>query len=172
MPDPKPPASKQLAATPGFNDAQSLFDGHSRTSQAPGDAEKTAFREALLHHMAETGVGAAALARATGVSKPQIDKLCQRKSETTNVADAIRLSAYFGKSVEEFCRTTAEKTKDPAMNSPAPAPQAAADHPLWGCMAGTITIPDGLDLTNPLYTDAEMEAFADRKADLLRGLPR
>ena len=166
------PAPKKPVAATGYNDGRSNFDSAARASQTPGDAsddaEKVAFREALLRHMAESGVGAAALARATGVSKPQIDKLCQRKSETTNVADAIRLAAYFGKSVEDFCEMTDEKHKGPAMNVP---PHSVADHPLWGCMAGTITVPDGVDLTDPLYTDAQMEAFVDRKTDLLRGHP-
>lgn len=43
------------------------------------------------------------------------------------------------------------------------------DHPLIGCMAGTMTIPPGLDLTDPTYTDAEMGALLDRKAALIRG---
>lgn len=165
------PVPKQAAA-PGFNDAGAVFRPTAPASpvEASADPEKTAFREALLRHMAETGVGAAALARATGVSKPQIDKLCQRKSETTNVADAIRLAGYFGKSVEDFCASP--HTKDTAMKPSAHTAQDMADHPLWGCMAGTISIPDGLDLTDPMFTDDEMGAFLDRKSDLLRGLPR
>lgn len=63
---------------------------------------KTRFRESLIEHMARTGTTAAGLARATGVSKAQIDKLVQRKVEVTNVADAIRIATYFNMSVEEF----------------------------------------------------------------------
>lgn len=170
------PASKHPAAASGFSDLRSAFDNHPRAPHVPvdtaDDAEKTAFREALLRHMAVAGVGAAALARATAVSKPQIDKLCQRKSETTNVADAIRLAAYFGKSVEDFCEMTDDRTKGPAMIIPPHPTESVADHPLWGCMAGTITIPEGVDLTDPVYTDDEMEAFLEHKSDLLRGLPR
>ena len=50
--------------------------------------EKERFREALIERMNLTGVTAAELARRTGVSKPQIDKLRQRKSAVTNVYDA------------------------------------------------------------------------------------
>lgn len=50
-----------------------------------------------------------------------------------------------------------------------PATPPRGDHPLFGCMAGTITIPPGLDLTEPLYTDQEMDGFLDRKAALIRG---
>lgn len=51
-----------------------------------------------------------------------------------------------------------------------PAPERIGDHPLLGCMAGTFTIAPGVDLTEPMYTDAEMDAFVERKARLLAGL--
>ncbi|MFN0116325.1 MAG: hypothetical protein ACKVPY_16765 [Paracoccaceae bacterium] len=44
------------------------------------------------------------------------------------------------------------------------------DHPIFGCMKGTITIAPGVDLTAPMYTDEEMDAFLDRKLRLLAGL--
>ena len=43
-------------------------------------------------------------------------------------------------------------------------------HPLVGCMAGTIALPPGVDLTEPAYSDAEMEAFLHRKTLLLQVL--
>lgn len=58
-----------------------------------------------------TGVTAAELARATGVSKSQIDKLRQRKVEATNVHDAMLIARYFGQTVEEFCGMTRKKDK-------------------------------------------------------------
>jgi hypothetical protein len=46
----------------------------------------------------------------------------------------------------------------------------AMDHPIWGWAPGSVTIAPGVDLTDPIITDAEMDAFVDDKARLL-GLP-
>lgn len=43
------------------------------------------------------------------------------------------------------------------------------DHPIFGCMAGMITMPEGTDLTEPAYADAEMDGILDRKAATLSG---
>lgn len=43
------------------------------------------------------------------------------------------------------------------------------DHPLWGWAVGTVTIAPGTDLTAPIYTDAEMEAFTERTARRIEG---
>lgn len=64
--------------------------------------EKERFREALIERMELTGISAAELSRRTGVSKPQIDKLRQRRSAVTNVYDAILIARYFGQPLEEF----------------------------------------------------------------------
>ena len=69
------------------------------------------FREALIQHMDAAGVGAAEVARRTGVSKPVIDKLRQRKAITTNVGDAVRLARYFGKSVEALMGADVHKER-------------------------------------------------------------
>ena len=37
-------------------------------------------------------------------------------------------------------------------------------HPLWGALAGMITIAPGVDLTDPMFTDAEMDEWIDEKA--------
>lgn len=44
------------------------------------------------------------------------------------------------------------------------------DHPLFGCMTGTVTVPEDLDLTEPMYSDEETEGHLDRGAALLAGL--
>jgi len=54
------------------------------------------------------------------------------------------------------------------LNAASPAPRNG-DHPLFGCMAGAITIPDDLDLTAPMYSDADVEDWADAKSTLLQG---
>jgi predicted XRE-type DNA-binding protein len=40
------------------------------------------------------------------VSKSQFDKLRQRKTEATNVNDAIRLARFFGNTIEDFMGLT------------------------------------------------------------------
>lgn len=42
-------------------------------------------------------------------------------------------------------------------------------HPLIGCMAGTFAIAPGVDLTEPMFTDEEVDAWIERKAALIRG---
>jgi hypothetical protein len=52
------------------------------------------------------------------------------------------------------------------------APKAiAGDHPLFGCMAGTVRIDAGFDLTAPLFADSDVEDWMDQKAAQLRGAP-
>ena len=48
--------------------------------------------------------------------------------------------------------------------------QRKKQHPLIGCMQGTVTFAPGFDPTEPMFTDAEMDAFIDRKMRLLAGL--
>lgn len=60
------------------------------------------FREAFIRHLEESRIPVAAVARATGVSKHQLYKLAQRKVESTDVHDAMAVSHFFGKSLEEF----------------------------------------------------------------------
>lgn len=45
------------------------------------------------------------------------------------------------------------------------------DHPLFGCMAGTLRVEAGFNLTAPLYGDADVDGWMDHKAALLRGAP-
>jgi len=73
--------------------------------------DKERFREALIERMDLTRVTAAELARRTGVSKPLIDKLRQRKSEVTNVYDAILIARFFGQNVEDFMGVARKASK-------------------------------------------------------------
>lgn len=63
---------------------------------------RTSFREALIAHMDAGNVGATVLAKVTGVPKTLIDKLYQRRIDATNVHDAMRLAAFFGKTVNDM----------------------------------------------------------------------
>jgi transcriptional regulator with XRE-family HTH domain len=162
---------KEPASPPGFQDAQSMFTAAQKADAGPVKADDTTFGAALIRHMDQSGIGAAELSRKSNVSKAQIDKLRQRKSRTTNVDDAMRLAAAFGMTLEDFCAVSGSNPGGNTMKTTS-HPQDSADHPIWGCMAGTITLPDGVDLTDPAFSDDEMEGFLERKSALLHGLPR
>lgn len=70
------------------------------------------FREALVARLELTGTTSSHLALRTGVSKGIIDKLRQRRIETTNVHDAMLIADFFGQSVEGFCgsKTSGHRT--------------------------------------------------------------
>jgi hypothetical protein len=63
----------------------------------------------------------------------------------------------------------AERLLFERLNAVEPAERPRGRHPLIGCMRGLITIQPGTDLTEPVYTDAEMDAFMERKLALLAG---
>ncbi|PNW61799.1 UNVERIFIED_CONTAM: hypothetical protein BEN50_25730 [Euhalothece sp. KZN 001] len=74
-----------------------------RTNGVMANPMKEAFRESLIEHLERHQVSLAELARETGVSLPQLQKLSQRRTVAPNVHDAVRIARYFGKSVEAFC---------------------------------------------------------------------
>ena len=55
----------------------------------------------------------------------------------------------------EFVRLNAVEQKPP---------KRQGDHPLWGAWAGMITIAPGVDLTDPMFTDEEVDEWLDEKA--------
>ena len=55
----------------------------------------------------------------------------------------------------EFVRLNAVEQKPP---------ECQGDHPLWGAWAGMITIAPGVDLTDPMFTDEEVDEWLDEKA--------
>ena len=59
----------------------------------------------------------------------------------------------------------AEKLEFVRLNAVVPhAAKRQGDHPLWGAWAGMITIAPGVDLTDPMFTDQEVDAWIDEKA--------
>lgn len=151
--------------TTGFQETGAAFNGQTEPALrlnsvlgADQDSVKLRFRETLIRLMEERQVTAAELSRKTGISKGTIDKLRQRKVDVTNAFDAMKIAMFFGMSVEQLFQLTPEP--------------AAKRHPLIGCMAGTFWVDPTHDFTDPVYTDAEMDAFVDSKADLLHGLAR
>ena len=47
----------------------------------------------------------------------------------------------------------APKAAPPVSDAPPKAATGGAPHPLFGCLKGTVTIPDGVDLTEPADPD-------------------
>lgn len=60
------------------------------------------FREAFLEALDATKTPVAEIARRSGVSREQLNKLRQREGAKTNVDDARRVAAAFGCSLDEF----------------------------------------------------------------------
>lgn len=60
------------------------------------------FRQAFLKALEESGFSVAEVARRSGVSKDQLNKLKQRDTAKTNVDDALKVAAVFGVTLEEF----------------------------------------------------------------------
>lgn len=60
------------------------------------------FREAFLEALEQTGLKVPEVARRSGVSADQLNKLKQRESAKTNVDDARLVANAFGFSLDEF----------------------------------------------------------------------
>jgi hypothetical protein len=56
-----------------------------------------------------------------------------------------------------------------AVEAPTSGQPPIGDHPLFGCMSGSITLPGDIDLTEPSYADPEMAEILDQNAALLSG---
>jgi hypothetical protein len=72
--------------------------GSSRLSNAMADD----FRRALLRHMDQHQTSMAVLSRATGVSLDVLKKLKTRATGSTTVENALLISAFYGKTVNQF----------------------------------------------------------------------
>ncbi|WP_412550262.1 helix-turn-helix domain-containing protein [Shimia sp. MIT910701] len=64
------------------------------------------FRDAFLVELGASGLSVAEVARRSGVSKDQLNKLKQRDSAKTNVDDARRVAEAFGKTLDQFLKDT------------------------------------------------------------------
>lgn len=62
----------------------------------------------------------------------------------------------------------AERLMFVQLNAVDPHSPRTGDHPLWGAMAGTVVYIDDVDLTEPIYTDAELDGFIEDLDQLLR----
>lgn len=67
-------------------------------------AMQTLFRTALLWHMEREGTKIVDLVNATGISRDVINKLLAREGSSTVVENAILVSAYYGKTLDQFLR--------------------------------------------------------------------
>lgn len=60
------------------------------------------FREALLWHMDRHGTSITELTEGAGVSRDVINKLKARADSSTTVENAVKIAAFYGKSVNQF----------------------------------------------------------------------
>lgn len=60
------------------------------------------FRNAFLDALEASGLSVAEVARRSGVSKDQLNKLKQRETAKTNVDDARKVAEVFGKTLDDF----------------------------------------------------------------------
>lgn len=60
------------------------------------------FRKAFLRHLSETNLKVTDVAKGARVSKDQLNKLKQGKSQSINVDAAVLVARYFGETVNEF----------------------------------------------------------------------
>jgi transcriptional regulator with XRE-family HTH domain len=60
------------------------------------------FREAFLEALSKSDLKVPDVARISGVSKDQLNKLKQRENAKTNVEDARKIAAAFGQTIEAF----------------------------------------------------------------------
>lgn len=60
------------------------------------------FRESFLAHLDASGISVTDVAKGAGVSREALYKLKQRRVESTNAEDAVKVARFFGKSLEEF----------------------------------------------------------------------
>lgn len=58
--------------------------------------------------------------------------------------------------------------KTPFVNAPE-KPPLSGDHPMWGALAGMITLAPDLDLTVPMFGDAELDGWMEHKSALIQG---
>lgn len=63
-----------------------------------------AFRDAFLWHLDHHGTTLAELVEGAGVSRDILNKLKARPESSTNVETAVRIAAFYGKTVEQFMR--------------------------------------------------------------------
>jgi hypothetical protein len=69
------------------------------------------FRDALLRHMAQRDTTIADLSRGSGVSPDVIKKVRTRPNASTKAEEAVRIAAFFGKTVDQFIKNE-EVSKD------------------------------------------------------------
>ncbi|WP_353345504.1 hypothetical protein [Litorivita sp. NS0012-18] len=60
------------------------------------------FRTAFIWHMNKHDSSVSKIVRATGISRDVLNKLLARENSSTAVENALRISAYFGKTLEQF----------------------------------------------------------------------
>jgi hypothetical protein len=70
-------------------------------------------------------------------------------SPTNNVMTRAWLDAGFRSEQVDMTARKLVFRREKQAYPPTPAPAKSGGHPLFGCMKGTVTIPEGVDLTEP-----------------------
>jgi len=96
---------------------------------------------------------------------------CWSNNLVNNVMTKAWLAAGFTKRNVDLVgeQVFFSETKAPMVWEGSSPKASLGDHPLFGCMAGSIRVDQGFDLTAPIYADAELESWLDEKASNLRG---
>jgi hypothetical protein len=88
---------------------------------------------------------------------------------TTRAVDLVGAHLVFAKSAPAPTPTLGFSESPAPLIWSAHAPKVLlGDHPLFGCMAGTVRVEAGFDLTAPLFADTDVDAWMDQKAAHLR----
>lgn len=131
--------------------------------------------DALTQHLARRNeariaMGFAEIERLLGFPLPRSARMHRpwwANSDHGHVQSRAWLDAGFSAREVDL---TAERLEFVRLNAVEAAPAKPGHHPLWGCLAGTITIAEGVDLTEPMFSEAELDAWLERKAALIAGV--
>lgn len=90
---------------PNGTNASSAYR-HIAAGAAMGEKSLTMgqFRDAFLWHLDQHGTTLAELVEGTGVSRDILNKLKARPASSTHAEAAVKIAAFYGKSLEQFMR--------------------------------------------------------------------
>lgn len=112
----------------------------------------------------QKGLTLRGVAKAINVDPGALSRTLNGKRKIT-VAEVAKIATVLGVSQNEvLSRVTASSAASiPSDSKVVPATHGASNHrhPLFGCMKGVLTIPSGIDLTEP--ADPDLADYLDRK---------
>lgn len=122
-------------------------------------------RHLAARHEPRITMGFAEIERVLGFPLPRSARTHRpwwANSDHGHVQSKAWLDAGYGSSEVDL---EAERLEFVRLNAVEPDKvQRKGDHPLWGAWAGMITLTPGVNLTDPMFTDEEVDAWLDEKA--------